>query len=51
MVSGTRKYYADKGVTAPDNIQQTVQEGKQRYMALHSQLKVKVGAEHSWLDT
>ena len=47
----TREYYANKGITAPDNIKQTVQDAKQRYMALHTQLKVQVGAEHSWIDT
>lgn len=47
----TRAYYANKGITPPDNIQQTVRDAKQLYMPLHTQLKVKVGAEHSWIDT
>ncbi|QOQ77683.1 sugar-binding protein [Pseudomonas poae] len=46
-----RKYYSDKGVTEPAGLPETVRENKTHYRQFNEQLRVHVGAEHSWAVT
>lgn len=45
----TRQYFADKGLMEPDGLSETLKEAKDHYRAFREQLKIEVGAEHSWL--
>lgn len=47
----TRQYYADRGISAPSDLQSRVDEAKKHYGAFRDQLQVEVGAEHSWIDS
>ena len=51
MEKEIRKYYQSKGLKAPIGLKKKIQEAKQHYRAFRDQLKVKIGSEHSWLDS
>lgn len=47
----TRQYYLNKGVSEPDGLTESVAQAKTHYHALRDQLKINIGAEHSWIDS
>ncbi|WP_438870232.1 glycosyltransferase [Pseudomonas sp. L1(2025)] len=46
-----KKYYEDKGIVMPDELRQTMRETKKRYRVFEEQVQIKIGAEHSWIDS
>lgn len=46
-----RKFYATKGVVPPDSLGNQIQKTKEHYYPLFYQFNVKIGAEHSWINT
>ncbi|QJI29362.1 sugar-binding protein [Pseudomonas sp. ADAK18] len=51
LESDTRKYFERKGITAPHELKQHLQEAKRHYQAFREQLKIQIGGEHSWIDS
>ncbi len=47
----TRQYYRNKGLTEPDGLKESVAQAKTHYHAFRDQLKIEIGAEHSWIDS
>ncbi|MDF9769582.1 hypothetical protein OKW09_001867 [Pseudomonas rhodesiae] len=45
------EYYASKGISAPDGLQQRIQAARQHYLTFREQLQIKVGGAHSWIDS
>lgn len=45
------QYYASKGLSEPDGLQQSLEQAKKHYRSLRDQLQVTIGAEHSWIDS
>ena len=48
--ANARNYYQSKGITPPDLLGLQVLRAKEHYMPLYHQFKVKIGAEHSWIN-
>ena len=48
--ANARNYYQSKGITPPDLLGLQVLRVKEHYMPLFYQFKVKIGAEHSWIN-
>ena len=46
-----RQSYVRSGIVAPDTLGNQLGRLKQHYFPLQHKLKVKVGAEHSWIDS
>ncbi|WP_115284418.1 glycosyltransferase [Pseudomonas fluorescens] len=49
--SNVRQLFQSKGITPPPRLRAQLQATKEHYLALHHQLDIKVGAEHSWINT
>ena len=45
------EYYASKGISAPEGLQQRIQAARQHYLTFREQLQIKVGGAHSWIDS
>lgn len=46
-----RAHYASKGIKAPEQLGQRLKDMKDHYLSLHQKFPIKIGAEHSWIDS
>ncbi|MGL5997894.1 MAG: glycosyltransferase [Pseudomonas proteolytica] len=50
ILASVRKQFESKGITPPDLLDLQLQKTKEHYLPLLHQFKIKIGAEHSWIN-
>ncbi|MBF8003296.1 hypothetical protein IZT72_01720 [Pseudomonas brenneri] len=51
ILATTRKFYTNKGIAPPDLLGLHIKAMKEHYLALSQKFNIKIGAEHSWINT
>lgn len=51
ILATTRKFYTNKGIAPPDLLGLHIKAMKEHYLALSQKFNIRIGAEHSWINT